>query len=71
VRANEVGTICLSAAIAVHRELGPGMLESVYELVLAHELETRGIAVERQVPIAIRYKTLVIPEAFRADLLEE
>jgi GxxExxY protein len=45
------------------------MLESVYELVLAHELETRGIAVERQVPIAIRYKTLVIPEAFRADLI--
>ena len=54
-----------------HRELGPGLLESVYEIVLAHELGKLGLEVERQVPIAITYKGIVFREAFRADLLVE
>ena len=68
---NKIGTICIEIAIALHRDLGPGLLESVYEVVLAHELCERGLHVERQVPIAISYKAMVFPEAFRADLLVE
>ena len=51
---NEIGTIIVDAAIAVHRELGPGLLESVYEIVLAYELSQRGLRVSRQLPISIR-----------------
>ena len=68
---NEIGTICVDAAIHVHKELGPGLLESVYEVVLAHELTQRGLKVERQVPISIVYKGFVFADAFRADLLVE
>lgn len=68
---NEIGTICIEAAIGVHRELGPGLLESVYEIVLAHELAQRGLRVERQVPIAISYKGMIFEDAFRADLVVE
>ena len=66
---NEIGTTCVTAAIEIHRELGPGLLESVYEIVLAYVLEERGLSVQRQVPISISYKGLVFEEAFRADLL--
>ena len=53
---NEIGTIVIEAAIAVHRELGPGLLETVYEVVLARESVDRGLKVDRQVPVAITYK---------------
>ncbi|HLY59394.1 MAG TPA: GxxExxY protein [Terriglobia bacterium] len=66
---NEIGTILVGTAIEVHRHLGPGLLESVYEVVLAYELSERGLAVQRQVPISIVYKGMTFPEAFRADLL--
>ena len=68
---NEIGTLCIEAAIGVHRELGPGLLETVYETVLAHELTQRGLKVERQVPISISYKGMAFEEVFRADLLVE
>jgi GxxExxY protein len=57
------------AAIAVHKELGPGLLESVNEIVLASELQQRRLSAERQVPIAIRYKEMTFAEAFRADIV--
>ncbi len=66
---NEIGTILVDTAIAVHRQLGPGLLESVYEIVMAYELEQRGVPVQRQVPISIVYKTITFAEAFRADLI--
>ncbi len=66
---NEIGTICIAAAIDVHRHLGPGLFESVYEIVLAHELRQRGLKVERQLPISIVYKGISFDEAFRADLV--
>jgi GxxExxY protein len=66
---NEIGTVLLSAAIEVHRELGPGLLESVYEAALAHELEERGLFVQRQVPVPVRYKSIYLEEGFRADLI--
>ncbi|MDD5370571.1 MAG: GxxExxY protein [Anaerolineaceae bacterium] len=68
---NEIGTISIESAITVHRELGPGLLESVYEVVLAHELGQRGLRVERQVPITIAYQGIQFEDAFRADLLVE
>ena len=63
---NEISKLILDSAIAVHRELGPGLLESVYEIVLAYELQQRGLRVDRQVPIAIRYKDMIFDAAFRA-----
>jgi hypothetical protein len=53
---NELGKIIVDSAIAVHRELGPGLLETVYEVILAHELSLRGLSVERQMPISVCYK---------------
>jgi GxxExxY protein len=69
MRENEIGTIVVDAAIQVHRALGPGLLESVYEIVLAHELEERGLQIMRQVPIPIVYKDHLFSEAFRADIM--
>lgn len=68
---NEVGTRIIEAAIAVHRELGPGLLETVYEAVLARELEERGVHTARQVAVPIIYKDLRFEEGFRADLIVE
>ncbi|MBN1424078.1 GxxExxY protein [Candidatus Fermentibacteria bacterium] len=68
---NEIGTIIVESAIAVHRGLGPGLLETVYEVVLARELRDRGLSVERQQPIAIEYKGITFDEGFRADLIVE
>jgi GxxExxY protein len=66
---NQIGQIILDAAILVHRSLGPGLLESVYEAILAHELQKRGLSVRRQIPIPIEYDGLTFDEGFRADLI--
>jgi len=68
---NEISGVILDAAMKVHRTLGPGLLESVYEAVLAHELERRGLHVLRQVPIPIIYDDVHLGEGFRADLIVE
>lgn len=68
---NQIGTIVVEAAIAVHRELGPGLLETVYEVVFARELQDRGLKVDRQVPVAIAYKDIKFDEGFRADIIVE
>lgn len=66
---NRIGSIVVDSAITVHRELGPGLLESVYESALAFELGCRGLHVERQVVIPIRYRSLEFDEGFRADII--
>jgi GxxExxY protein len=66
---NEVGTIVVQSAAELHRELGPGLLETVYEAALAYELQARGLRVERQKAIPIVYKGLAFDEGFRADLI--
>jgi len=66
---NEIAKIVLDAAFRVHTQLGPGLLESVYETVMAYELAKAGVAVRRQMPIPIRYGDLNFDEGFRADLL--
>ena len=68
---NEIGTKVIEAAIAVHRALGPGLLESVYEVVVAHELRERGLKVDCQVPVAIAYKGITFDVGFRADIIVE
>lgn len=59
----------VDAAYKIHVALGPGLLESVYERVLAHELEKRGHRVTIQTPIPIVYDGIVLHDAFRADLI--
>ena len=66
---NEIAKSVLDAAFKVHTNLGPGLLESAYEAVLAYELKKRGVPVRRQGPIPIRYDELSFDEGFRADLL--
>lgn len=65
----EVAKHVIEAAFAVHNKLGPGLVETVYEIVLSHELYKRDVAVERQKAIAIRYEGLIFDDAFRADLV--
>ncbi len=68
---NAIGKEAVDAAVKVHRELGPGLMETVYEVVLARELEKRGLRVERQVPVPIVYGGMRFEEGFRADLIVE
>jgi GxxExxY protein len=68
---NEIGTMLLEAAIQIHRELGPGLLETVYEVILARELSDRGLRVQRQVPVPIVFKGIRFDEGFRADIIIE
>ena len=68
---NEIGKIVVDAAIKVHMALGPGLLESVYEIILAHALSKRGLHVDRQVPVSIEYDGIKFDEGFRADMIVE
>lgn len=67
--ANELSRQIIGAAIEVHRELGPGLLESAYEACLCHELALRGTPFERQVPLPVLYKGVKIDCAYRLDIL--
>ena len=69
MKENEIGKEVVDAAIAVHRELGPGLLETVYEVALAHELSKRGLEAERQVSVSIQYSGIKFDEGFRADIV--
>ena len=68
---NEIAKIIVDTAFHIHKKLGPGLLETVYEVVLAHALQKRGLKVERQVPIAIVFDGIRFNEGFRADLIVE
>jgi len=68
---NEITGHIVDAAYKLHTSIGPGLLETVYEVTLAHELRKRGLRVRRQVPIPIEYDGLTFEEGFRADLLVE
>jgi GxxExxY protein len=59
----------IGAAIAVHRELGPGLFESVYEACLAYELERRSLKVERQKTLPVSYKEITLEQGYRLDLV--
>lgn len=66
---NEIGTLIVDSAVHLHQDLGPGLLETVYEVALAAKLRKRGLSVERQVPISIDYEGQRFDEGFRADLI--
>jgi GxxExxY protein len=66
---NTLTEAIISAAIAVHHELGPGMLESAYEACLAYELITRRLSVERQKPLPVVYRGQTLDCGYRLDLL--
>lgn len=66
---NDLARHVVDAAFKVHITLGPGLLGSVYEALLAHELQRRGLTVQRQAPISIVYDGIRLDEAFRADLI--
>ena len=66
---NEISGEIVDAAFKVHSQLGPGLLESVYERVLAYELRKRGLTVETQQSVPIRYDGVDFDEGFRLDLL--
>ena len=68
---NEIGTHVVDCAVSLHMETGPGLFETVYEVVLAHDLQTRGLRVERQVPIPIALRGVKFDEGFRADMIVE
>jgi GxxExxY protein len=68
---DEIATKIVDAAFAVHKGLGPGLLESVYEICLVHELHKRGLAVERQVTLPIMYDNLQLDAGLRLDLVVE
>ena len=70
-RLNEIGSIILDSAITVHRELGPGLLESAYQLALKRELELRGLHVLANVPVQLVYKDQPLGKAYEIDLLVE
>ena len=65
----DIGRAVIGSAIKVHSAVGPGLLESAYELCLTHELEKRGMDVRSQVSIPIRYEELTIENGYRLDLL--
>jgi len=66
---NQLTDRIIGAAVEVHRELGPGLLESVYQRSLAHEMRLRKMEFEEQKLCAVRYKDLLIEDAYRLDFL--
>jgi GxxExxY protein len=67
---NDISNVIIGAAIEVHRVLGgPGLIEDVYEEALCHELELRGLEVQRQVPVPIEYKGRQLKKPLKLDLL--
>jgi len=68
---NEVAKIIVDVAFKIHTTLGPGLLESVYEAVMEHDLVKRGLRVGRQVALPVLYDGITFDEGFRADLIVE
>lgn len=66
---NDIGSAVVDCAVKLHKSLGPGLLEVVYEVVLAKQLGRIGLAVERQKPGPIKLDGMIFDEAFRADLV--
>jgi GxxExxY protein len=66
---NEIGTIVVDSAIRVHRSLGPGLLEKVYQTVLGWELQKRGLQIKSEVLVPIVYRGVTFDQGFRADII--
>lgn len=68
---NEIANRIMDAAFDIHRGLGPGLLETVYEVIMARKVAEFGLNAERQVPVPIRFEGITFDEGFRADLIVE
>jgi GxxExxY protein len=68
---NEIGKIIVDCAVRLHKELGPGLFENVYEVLLAHMLREAGLRVGRQVAIPIEFRGIRFDEGFRSDIVVE
>ncbi|MBK9944024.1 MAG: GxxExxY protein [Kouleothrix sp.] len=66
-----IATIIVNAAYTVHKALGPGLLESIYEVCFCHELTKRGLSIQRQVTLPISYDGITFDEGLRIDVLVE
>ena len=71
MKENEISEKVIGCAIEVHRQLGPGLLESVYEEALCYELSQAGLSFERQQRVPIKYKTVLLATPLRLDLIVE
>ncbi|MDT8405340.1 GxxExxY protein [Sulfuriflexus sp.] len=71
MKENDISGMIIGAAIEVHRQLGPGLLESVYQQCLAKELDLQGIQCKCEVPVRAEYKGLEFDVAYRMDMLVE
>ena len=68
---NEIGKIVVDSAIKIHKALGPGLLEGAYEACLTHELRMRGLDVQSQVGLPIKYEDVTLDVGYRIDILIE
>ena len=68
---NEIGRNIIGTAINIHQEIGPGLLETVYEVILADQLQKQGFDIKRQVDIPIEFRGMKFKEGFRADIIVE
>jgi len=66
---NEIASIVVNAAFKIHKTLGPGLLESVYQATLSYELQTQGLAVAQQVGLPVEYEEVKLELGFRVDLI--
>ncbi|MBK5214597.1 MAG: GxxExxY protein [Flavobacteriaceae bacterium] len=68
---NEISSKIIGACVEVHRVLGPGLLESAYEVCLTHELRERGLEIKSQVPLPVIYKGIKLDAGYRIDMVVE
>lgn len=68
---NEIAKIVVEAAFKVHSKLGPGLLESAYQAILAYELKQRGLAIEAEIPMPLKYDGISLDIGYRADIIVE
>lgn len=68
---NEISSKIIGASIEVHKQLGPGLLESTYEVCLAHELSSMGLSVKTQIPLPVVYKEIKLNAGYRIDMIIE
>ena len=68
---NEISSKIIGASIEVHKQLGPGLLESTYEICLGHELKLMGLEVKQQVPLPVIYKDIKLNAGYRIDMIVE
>jgi GxxExxY protein len=68
---NEIAKIIVNVSYRIHNRLGPGLLESVYEAILCHELIKEGLKVERQKAIPVKWEDVYLDVGFRADIIVE